>query len=125
MGLIDQAKSDIARFTSNTDEFGVSISFTSPASDTATVVGLATKHHLTISTEGTPVNGKNAHISVSESKLIDAGYPVRNGNGEVDLKRHRVSWKDSTGNVRNYVINQWFPDETIGLIVCILGDYKS
>jgi hypothetical protein len=125
MSLIAQAKADIEQITGNTDEFGVSISFTSPASDTATVVGLATKHHLTISPEGTPMNGKNAHISVSESKLVDAGYPVRNANGEVDLKRHRVTWKDSTGNVRNYVINQWFPDETVGLIVCILGDYKS
>jgi hypothetical protein len=36
---------------------------------------------------------------------------------------HVVNVKDSTGIVKNYVVLQNWPDETIGLITFILGDY--
>jgi hypothetical protein len=68
------------------------------------------------------VNTKNAHIAISEKFLSDASYPYRNLSGEVSLKNHRIAVADSTGLVKNYVIREIFPDETIGLIVCILGD---
>ncbi len=126
-GLIEQAKADVLAITSNPDEFGISMTFTAPepGNETATVVGLHTKHYIGINEEGIAVNTKNAHISVSESLLTDAGYPVRNiTSGEVVLKNHKVSVKDSTGVVKNYVIEEWFPDETIGLIVCILGELE-
>lgn len=125
MGLIAQAKADWQAITSNTDEWGVSMTLLAPTSETATIKGLHTKHHLGIDTEGRPVNTKNAHVSFSEKLLTDAGYPVRNAAGEVYLKDHRVTVKDSTGNDAIYVIRQWFPDETIGVIVCILDDYAS
>jgi hypothetical protein len=38
---------------------------------------------------------------------------------------HLVNVKDSTGNLRNYVIMENFPDETLGMITCILGDYGN
>lgn len=126
MGLIDQAKKDIEQITSNSNEFGVSMTFTAPTSKTATVTGLHKKHHLGIDPEkGVAVNTKTASVSVSEKFLADAGYPVRNGNGVVDLKKHLVAVKDSTGTTETYIIEQWFPDETIGLIVCTLGTYAE
>ena len=125
MGLIAQIQQDIKQITSNADEFGVTLSFVSPDGDEATITGLATKHHFSIDTEGRPVNAKNAHCSFSEELLTEVGYPVRNSRDEVSLKGHKVSWMDSTGKQCEYVIEEWYPDETIGLIVCILGDYEE
>jgi hypothetical protein len=124
MGLIDQAKKDIERITSNAREFGVSMLFLAPTSETATISGLHTKHHLGIDQDGNMINSKTSKISVSEKFLTDSGYPVRNVAGEVDLRGHKVTVKDSTGSDCTYVIRQWFPDETIGLITCIMSDFE-
>lgn len=125
MGLLEKAKQDIERITSNLDGFAAVITLTAPDDSTVTVNGLHSKHHLGIDPEGNRVNTKNAHISISEKFLTDASYPVRNASGQVHLKKHRVSVKDSTGEVCEYVITEFFPNETIGLITCILGDYSS
>lgn len=124
MGLTDTINEDIQQITSDLDGFGVSIKLTAPNDTIIDIVGLTSKHHLGYDTDGNQVNTKNAHISFSEKFLIDASYPLRNASGEVDLKGHLADVKDSTGVVKKYIIREWFPDETIGLIVCILGDYE-
>lgn len=126
MGLLEQIREDVQTITGNADEFGVSITITNPAgTETATINGLHTSHHQQTDTMGLPVHGKNAHCSFSEALLTAEGYTVRNSNGEVSLHKHRVAVKDSTGILKNYVIEEADPDETFGLIRCILGDYKA
>ena len=126
MSLTDRAKTDWQRHTTNNNEWGVSISLETPdSSSQIDITGLATKHHIGIDTDGNLVNTKNAHISFSEQPLIDAAFAIRNADGEVDLEGFIVIWKDSTGGDKKYVINEWFPDETVGVIVCILGDYTA
>lgn len=121
MGLIEQAKQDWQQITTDLDGFGVPIQLIAPDSTTLDIVGLATKHHIGIDTEGNLVNVKNAHISFSEQLLIDAAYPYRT-NGEVSLYGHKAVWTDSTGAPKTYIIREFHPDETIGVILCILGD---
>lgn len=121
MGLIEQAQADIRKITSNLNDFGVQLFLQAPNGSTAEIVGFHSKHHLKISTEGAAVNGRNAHASFSEKLLTDVNYPVRNADNEVDLKGHKLTAKDSTGINKTYVIEQYFQDETVGLIVCILG----
>lgn len=127
MGLLEQIKSDIKKFTSNTNEFGVEITFISNDSppSTCTIAGTTTKHRLAVDREGAPYNGRNMSCSVSEESLLDESYPVRNDDGEVDLKWHKVQFKDSTETNKTYLIESWYPDEKVGLIVCILGEYTS
>jgi hypothetical protein len=123
MALLDDIRQDVLDITSDQDEFGVEIVFTAPNGQTATVGGLHSKHHLGFDVNsGTDIKVKNAHISVSESLLVSANYPVRDSRGEVLLQNHQVRVKDSTGIVKKYVVQQWIPDETLGLILCILGD---
>lgn len=126
MSLIDAAKDDWQQFTSDTTTgFGTDITITTPDDVTSVdIAGLATKHHIGIDTEGELVNTKNAHISFSEKQLTDASYPVRDSDGEVALYGHKATWIDSTGTSVTYVIREWFPDETIGVILCILGDLE-
>lgn len=126
MNIMDMIKRDVKNITTAGSEFAVPLLFTAPTGETVTLNGLATKHRLQQDTDGQPVNGKNAHCSFSETALRTASpdYPLRTaGNtGEVNLQNHRVRWTDSANRVCDYVITEWYPDETVGLIVCILGD---
>lgn len=92
---------------------------------TIETTGFVSKHWINFDTDGNGVNTKNAHICIDEDLLTEGGYPVRNSDKEVHLKGHKVSTPDSSGVIKEYVIKEWFPDETLGLIVCILGDYES
>lgn len=130
MGLMDQAKNDANWITTNADHFGVTITLTRPASVgvpevSATVTGIHTKHHTSWDPEsGEVIDGKRAHIAVSEVELDAASYPVRNSSQEVSMVGHRVVVADSTGVDKNYIVRQTFPDEALGLIVMILGDFE-
>lgn len=92
---------------------------------TIETTGFSSKHWINFDADGSAINSKNAHICIDEEKVALAGYPVRNGSNEVYLMNHRVSVKDSSGILKEYVIKEWFPDENLGLIVCILSDYES
>lgn len=120
MGLIQQIKEDIEDITSNLDDFAVVLTLQPPNGVPVTINGFHSKHHLGFTTEGARVNSRNAHAAFSEKFLTDVGYPVRI-NGQVNLESHKLTAKDSTGNDVTYVIEQYYQDETIGLIVCILG----
>lgn len=128
MGLLDRAKRDIKKITSNKSKgWAAEIVFLAPNGETATINGLHTKHHLGVDPEGNAVNSKNAHISFAEETLTDENenYPVRNVNGDVDLKSHKITVADSTGNLFTYVVDENFPNETTGLIVCTLKNFDA
>lgn len=125
MGLIEQANNDIRVITTDKEGWGVDIQLIAPDTTVLDTVGLHTKHHLSYDTEGNMVNYKNAHISISEDEFIDNAYPYRDASNEVNMEGHRCIVKDSTRQNVEYVIREWYPDETIGLIVMILGDYAS
>jgi hypothetical protein len=126
MGLLAQAKKDIEQITSNLNGWAAVLRFTSPTNEEVTINGLHTKHWTQNDPDtGRVINSKNAHISFSEQWMIDAGYQIRSASGEVYLSGHKVHVSDSTGFEKDYIIREWYPDETIGLIVCILGDYGT
>ncbi len=124
MGLLDIARNDIKNIISDAGGFGEDVTITNLLNQTETIKALHSKHHLGVDTVGNRVNSKNAHISFSEKQLTDLGWSIRNESGEVDLKKYKVQAKDSTGVNKLYVIQEWFPSETTGLIVCVLGDYE-
>lgn len=123
MGLVQQAIIDAKRITSDVNAFGIQIILTAPTSETVTIIGRHVKHHLGFDTDGNMVNSKTASVTFSESVLAGLIYPLRNANGDVNLKGHKVQVKDSTGTLCDYKCRQWFPDETIGIIVVILDSY--
>lgn len=125
MGLTDEIIDDISAITSDADGFGVTLNFAAPNGQVATIIGTHTKHHLGVNDDGDVVNSKKASIAFSENilKAANAIYPLRNSSAEVDLNKHKISCKDSTGVLKQYIIKAWFPDEQVGLIVCILNDF--
>jgi hypothetical protein len=110
MSLLDQAKEDIESITSDPEEWGRSILFEAPGGETATVVGLHSKHHLGFDTDGLKVNSKNAHLSVSETLLLEQNYPVRNSQKQVAMRNHKVTVIDSTGESCVYHIKETYPN---------------
>ena len=124
MSLIAQAQADIKQITSNLGEFAVDIKLINTLNENIEIQGLHTKIHLGVDTDGNMVNAKKAHISFSEDNVLALGFSIRNIKGEVDLRKWKVDVKDSTGIVKKYSIQQWFPDETIGLISVILEKYE-
>jgi len=122
--LLEAARSDAKKYITE-GGFESDITITTPSNfvplTVLTTTGWATKHHLNFDTDGTQINAKNAHICLDEKTLKDAGYPVR-VNEEVRLINHQIIVKDSSGIDKNYIIKENFPDETLGLIVCVLGD---
>jgi hypothetical protein len=119
-----QAKYDWLRF-SNNGGFQVSMTLTPLIGSALPIVGLATKHNNSVNTDGLPINSKNVHVSLVESYLVSLGLTVRNSAGEINMRNWKISFPDSSGITKNYVIQETMPDETIGVIVCILGDYGS
>lgn len=89
---------------------------------TVSTTGFRTKHWINFDNEGNSTDTKNAHVCVSESDLVLKGITVRNATQEVALKNYFVQVKDNTGIVKKYVVRRNYPDETLGLIVLILGD---
>lgn len=88
------------------------------------LTGFATKHWISFDSDGIQINSKNAHVTIDENYLVSQGYVVRNARGEIALLSHLVSFKDSSGVIKNYKVKSNYPDETLGLIVLILEDYK-
>jgi hypothetical protein len=121
--ILDLARRDAA-FIINQGGFQSDITFVVDGGDDVVIQGLATKHHLGYNEDGQRVSVKNAQITINESDLTDAGITTRAANGEVGLRNQVVNYADSTGTTHSYVIIDRFPNETLGHIVCILGDYE-
>ena len=121
---LERARQDMERFSQG--EWSTSLTVDNLVNPAVVLLGFASKHHLSVDTEtGVPVNSKNTHCSIYEDVLTDAGFTVRNSDKEVAMTGWKITYTDSSGNARIYIINETMPDETLGLIVCYLGDYGS
>ena len=117
---IDRAIQDAKRFVTS-GGFEVNITLKTPdEATTLEIKGTSSRHHNSIDTDGLPVSSLNVHITIAEQDLIDNSYPYRNSKDEVSLRKHFVSCPDSRNEIRDYLIREVWPDETLGLIVCIL-----
>lgn len=104
--------------------WGVQQDWTSPMNQQVSIIGVHVKHHTAFDENGNVVNSKIASATFSEKAMIDVAYNIRNAGGEVYLEKHKVFIKDSTGVIYKYMVKTWLPDETLGLITCILTSYE-
>lgn len=122
---LSQAIADVKRFSQM--GFSQEITFTKSDNSASVVVrGLVSKHNNAIDPNtGLPVNERNIHLSVHEEVLKDANYPTRDSNDDINLKDDMAEWVDASGTSYKYLIDEAKPSMTLGLIVCILGDYNG
>ena len=122
---LQAAKNDWVRFTEK-GGFQTEIILT-PKNAVATysIMGLATKHNVKLDSDGVPINGENIRITICEQSLVNANYPYRNTDNKISLFNHLASFIDSSNNQKNYIIKEVIPDETTGVITCILANYGN
>jgi|SRR6478609_369118 len=125
MGMIETAQAAVKRIRTDPNGFTKTIQFTAADGITTAIIrGMSSVIHLGVDNQGEFVNTRKIHISFAESSLSDVGYPVRDSNGKLIIKDNRVAVIDSMGIVEQYVIREIYPDEALGLLVCMLGDFE-
>ena len=108
----------------NSGGYQVDIEIKTPDnSKTINITGWAVKHFASFDSDGNQVNTKVVRATIDEAVLVSLNYPVRNAKKEVRLIYHKVSFVDSSGELKHYTVRENFPDENLGLIVLLLGDY--
>ena len=94
-------------------------------SSEVTIQGLATRHRDAFDPEnGLPVVGLNCHCTISEKTLNSLGYGTRTQDNILKIRGWKVSWDDNLNTV-TYKIEEPSPDETLGIIKCILGEFDN
>lgn len=118
---LERARTDAIRFLEG--DFSMEVTLYPPGRATSyTINGLTSKHHIKIDPNtGLVVNSENAHISFSEKTLIDLGIVTRDSNNKVTLKGWFVKIDETNYLVGDYKIIENWPDQTLGLIICILS----
>lgn len=84
--------------------------------------GLTSKHWLQFDSDGSPINAKNVHLNLIEKDIQELGFETRGKNGNVNLLDYYVIVQDSTNNYKKYQVKEVYPNESLGLIVFILGN---
>ena len=125
MGILDLARKDLDLFISSAKNFSVKITITNTSTgETAELIGLHSKHWFKVDYEsGIIVDTRNAHISISTAELIRQYFNFYNSKKEIYIKGFIIKVADSSGIEKDYKITAQYPDETTGVIVCMLGDY--
>lgn len=125
MNLLETARALWLARTTDQNGFAMAAVFTSPANHTAHVNVYHARHQMGINELGQTVNANQAHVTVVEQALLDASYTTRDTNGKISLTGHRVTITYPTNEVRNYQVQNQYPNETIKTITLILTEYKS
>lgn len=119
MNLYERIKRDIHKITTDQNGAGQTMKIITPLLVEHDIVGIWSKHHLAIDTDGNQVNSQNAHVSFTETSLIEVGLDVRSSK-DITLTGYMVKCVDLSGLEFSYRISSFFPSDTHGLICCIL-----
>ncbi len=125
MGLIEQIRTDLNTIITNANDFGVTLVLEATDSPVSTATITGTGRHISLKFDElgmVQAIGSNATCTVSETSLIAAGYPYKNTNGDIDFRRHKVTMNDAT-RTGVYMVQSWIPNENLGIISLVLGDF--
>ena len=84
--------------------------------------GLTSKHWLQFDSDGSPINAKNVHLNLIEKDIQELGFETRGKNGNINLLDYYVIVQDSTNNYKKYQVKEVYPNESLGMIIFILGN---
>lgn len=136
--LMRQARKDAAQITTSIGWESTILLTTPDKSKFVYIKGIFTSHNMTIDELGQRVNSKNSAVLIAEKDLLNAfkgdfsddfnddfsntiSYPYRNkATGNIALINHTIEVDG-----KEFVINETYPSETVGLILCTLGDINK
>ena len=124
MSILDLARKDFQGITES-DDWASDVTLNDRTNPEQILKAWASKHHFGIDPEtGLAISTLQVYVRFSEQTLVDAGFTVRNANKEVAMLGWKVSYTDSSGNLRTYQIDNTRPDETVGQIICFLKEFE-
>lgn len=74
---------------------------------------------------GAYIRSDKATCTISIQALIDASYPYRDSNGNVNLLGDKADFDNSEGITRKFKVAENFADETVGVITLSLVNYGT
>ncbi len=125
MGMLERAKSAVQRYRSDPNGFTKLITIISP-DDLISISEYGMHARITekFNSLGEMVNTNKAHISISEPTWNAAGLVTRDADNACLLKDYKVDVLDSNGVLCHYIIREVNTDDTLSLIILILGDLE-
>ena len=123
--ILEKIKDTSNRFVNDLQAFSTPVILTSPSGISYTTAGFFSKHHNALDMEANRISSKMTSIALHERDLVAKGVVVRNASGNVALLNYICQISDSSETSSKYIVRQMYPDELIGIIVLILGDYAT
>lgn len=128
MGLRDLAERDLGLILENTETgFGWPITVTDPAGVSKPLKGFSNDIAQVIDPDtGQLVSGRSASVSIRLAALTAAGFSSLPRNvTERTSKPWVVQFDDINGQPWTFKVRSADPDRALGLIVCMLEDYRQ
>lgn len=126
MGLLDVARADLVSIASDTvGGFAVPITLTAPDGQTLTVPGLAADIGQTVDPDTDQVVlGRRITVALPMAQL-PASFGEPRGIADAASKPWLVRFADVDSVMRTFKVSQVAPDNTLGMLVCVLEAYRS
>lgn len=126
MGLREMAMQDLSLILEDKQYgFGWDITVTSPTNQVGNFIGYSDDISQVIDpSTGAIVSGRSASVALAISSLFLAGFSLPVGVVSKTTKPWIVTFKDINGSSHTFKVAQSNPDRTIGMITCILEEYK-
>ncbi len=120
MGLRELAELDLALTLEDAvNGFGFSITVTDLSGVSADFTGQSSDIRFFIDPEtGQGVASNKAHVALRKSTLEASALTIPNSGM---LKGFKIDFKSINGFAYKYVVQETWPDKTLGMITCLLG----
>ncbi len=127
MNLALQAAADLIAIVGDSAAgFGWPITVTDPNQLTATLTGFRTDISQEINPEtGQLVSGRTASVALPIASLALAGLGVPRGIADKTSRPWLITFSDLAGVPHTFKVSEARPDETLGLVVCMLEAWRA
>ena len=127
MSLLTQARTDLATILSDIEQgFAWPVTVIDPRGERAELSGLfADIDQLIDPDTGAAVKGRQVSVSLGLSALTAAGFGVPIGISDASQWPWCVDITTPAGVLQHYKVDESRPDATLGIVVCMLGEYDT
>lgn len=126
MGIRELAERDLGVIlNARSSGFGWPITITDPDGVRSTLTGFSNDISQAVDPEtGMMVSGRSASCALRISDLALAGLSVPRAVADTGGKPWVIEFADINGNACAFKIRDVSPDRALGLVVCVLEDYR-
>lgn len=125
MNLMMQAKQDIERILSATNEFAMNVTFRAPTGETLETTAQFFDRTAVFTSEDQSISSRHIVLHVSEKPFTDAEYPMRIADKTISFNNHIVTATYADGRTETYKVFDTNPDYSINMITIQMQTYAG